>query len=75
MNDAEIYPNPVFDFATLRIKKIDANSKPSLLIADMSGKIVYTKELNSTLQTYTERLDLRFLGKGAYVAYVQLPNG
>ena len=75
MNDARIYPNPVFDFATLEIKKIDANSKPSLLIADMSGKVVYTKELNSTLQSFTERLDLRFLGKGTYVAYVQFPNG
>ncbi|HQY10584.1 MAG TPA: T9SS type A sorting domain-containing protein [Ferruginibacter sp.] len=75
INDANVYPNPVVDFATLDIKRINANSKPTIIIADMSGKLVYAKELNSTQQNFTEKLDLRILRKGMYVALVQFTNG
>ena len=76
MNDATIYPNPVTDFATLNIKRISINTRPTLMIVDMNGKVVVAKELNNaSLQNFTERLDLRSLVKGTYVVFVQFPNG
>ena len=75
-NEARIYPNPVTDFATLEIRRIAANTKPTIIIVDANGRKVFAKELNNaSQQNFTERLDLRTLVKGAYFAFVQFPNG
>ena len=66
-NETRIYPNPVTDFATLEIRRIAANTKPTIIIVDANGRKVFAKELNNaSQQNFTERLDLRTLVKGAF---------
>ncbi|MBL0181180.1 MAG: T9SS type A sorting domain-containing protein [Chitinophagaceae bacterium] len=74
-NDFKIYPNPVMNIATLDVTKINANSKPSVAVSDVNGKIVYTRELTSTQQVFTEKIDLSNLAKGPYVVVMYFPNG
>jgi len=74
-NDFKIYPNPVMSIATLDVTKINANSKPSVAVSDVNGKIVYTRELTSTQQVFTEKIDLSNLAKGPYVVVMYFPNG
>jgi hypothetical protein len=74
-NNINIYPNPVVDIATLEIKATNLNSKQTVIIADMNGKIVLNKVLTSTQQTFTEKIDMRNLFKGTYIITVFFENG
>ena len=74
-NDAKIYPNPVADIATLEIKTENLNTKPAVIITDMLGKNVYKKELTSGQRIFTEKIDMRNLGKGTYFVTVYFNSG
>ncbi|MEP7254700.1 MAG: T9SS type A sorting domain-containing protein, partial [Ferruginibacter sp.] len=65
-NDAKIYPNPVVDIATLRINRIKLTTNPMVMIYDLQGKNVFSKEIISTQQSFTDKIDLRNLVKGTY---------
>lgn len=73
-NYARFYPNPVADFATIEINTISIRNV-SMIIANMSGKVLYAKEINIKYFHQNENLDLRFLQKGSYLLYIQFANG
>ncbi len=69
-NDAKIYPNPVVDIATLKINRIKLATNPVVMIYDLQGKNVFSKELISGQQNFTDKIDLRNLVKGSYFVTV-----
>ncbi|MBK6633213.1 MAG: T9SS type A sorting domain-containing protein [Chitinophagaceae bacterium] len=74
-NDINVYPNPVADIATLEIKASVLNSKQTVTITDMHGKIVFRKDLSYAQQNFTEKIDMRNLIKGTYIITVFFENG
>jgi len=74
-NDINVYPNPVADIATLEIKASVLNSKQTVTITDMHGKIVFRKDLSYTQQNFNEKIDMRNLIKGTYIVTVYFENG
>ena len=73
-NDAMIYPNPVMDITTLKINRVKLKTNPMLVISDIQGKNVFRKELISTQQNFTDKIDLKFLIKGTYFATIYFDN-
>ncbi|MBK7558141.1 MAG: T9SS type A sorting domain-containing protein [Chitinophagaceae bacterium] len=74
-NDINVYPNPVADIATLEIKASVLNSKQTVTITDMHGKIVFRKDLSYAQQNFNEKIDMRNLIKGTYIVTVYFENG
>ncbi len=63
-NNIKIYPNPVTNFLT--IETLDKSLIKYISISDMSGKLMYSNELENNT------LDLSFLKQGTYT--VKLDN-
>jgi hypothetical protein len=66
----KVYPNPVQDIATLEINTGKTYTNVMILVTDISGKSVYTRELVSMLTTTKEKIDMSAFVKGAYVITV-----
>ncbi|SFT55408.1 Por secretion system C-terminal sorting domain-containing protein [Lishizhenia tianjinensis] len=60
----EIYPNPAEDLVSLQLNQIE---QASLRIFDLSGKLVFQKEINS----YDTQLDISSLQRGMYMIEVK----
>jgi hypothetical protein len=73
-NDAKIYPNPVVDITTLKINRVKLTTNPVVVISDIQGKNVFRKDLISTQQNFTDKIDLKFLIKGTYFVTIYFDN-
>jgi hypothetical protein len=69
-NTVMVYPNPVIDNATLDIRSTVVNAVLLIVVTDMQGKQVYSKQLNATLSHIKEPLNLSNLAKGPYLVTV-----
>jgi hypothetical protein len=65
-----IYPNPVHDIATLDINSEKPNTNIGVVVTDMAGRTVYTKQFVSALNKTTQKINLSNLIKGAYTVTV-----
>jgi Secretion system C-terminal sorting domain len=75
VNSASVFPNPVVDFANLKITSALANAKLQVKVTDMNGKIVFIKEPTTTQNGLTERINMSNLVKGMYIITVKFADG
>ncbi|MEO8822158.1 MAG: T9SS type A sorting domain-containing protein [Ginsengibacter sp.] len=73
-NSLKIYPNPAEDFVNVEIYSTNNSSKETLIILDMSGRIVYRNEFTSSAYNYKKQIDISRLKKGNYIISVNF-NG
>lgn len=66
--DAIVYPNPSDGVFELRLNKVYKNA--ALNVVDLSGNVLFHKELNSTQHT----IDLSSFSPGVYIARVSINN-
>jgi GEVED domain/Secretion system C-terminal sorting domain len=69
--DVAIYPNPVNDVMTVSITA-DKAERGEMIIADISGKIVYTRTLNIAQGDNKLPVNVSNMASGAYIIKVQL---
>ncbi len=69
--DVTVTPNPVKNTAVLKVTS-DVQDKATIVISDMSGKIVYRNNATIAAGTNTVSLELAALSVGTYVVKVQL---
>jgi hypothetical protein len=65
-----VYPNPVHDIANLEVNTDQNNTNVKIVITDMTGKAVYTKEFVSTTNYIRQQIDMSNLIKGVYIVSV-----
>ena len=65
-----VYPNPVHDITNLEVNTDKNNTNVKILITDMTGKAVYTKEFVSTTSYIRQQIDMSNLIKGVYIVSV-----
>jgi hypothetical protein len=71
--DVAIYPNPVNDVMTVSITA-DKAERGEMTIADISGKIVYTRTLNIAQGDNKLPVNVSNMSSGAYIIKVQLSD-
>jgi hypothetical protein len=69
-NTIKIYPNPITDFTTLEINKDNSNQKLMVTISDLTGRVVYQKQVAPWGVVTKETLDFSKFSKGAYLVTV-----
>jgi hypothetical protein len=62
-----VYPNPVHDIANVEVNTDQNNINVMIVITDMTGKAVYTKEFVSTSNYIRQQIDMSNLIKGVYI--------
>ena len=70
INRVKVYPNPVYDVATLEITTQKSNTPVMVVITDMQGKIVYQNRLYTTQSITTSKINMSNLIKGIYAVTV-----
>ena len=71
MADVAVYPNPVNDVMTVSITA-DKAERGEMTIADISGKIIYTRTLNIVAGNNQLPVNVSNMSAGAYIIKVQL---
>lgn len=66
----KVYPNPTNDILNIEVDNSNANMQ-QIEVADMTGKIIYSKTINKELNNTTEQVDLSAYSKGLYVVKLQ----
>ena len=66
----KVYPNPVRDVTTLEVTVPQVNTNIMIVISDINGKTVYTKEFVSSSNYVTQQIDMSNLIKGTYIISV-----
>lgn len=61
-----VYPNPTPDVAVMELNGMKANDKLMMVVSDMSGKVIFKKEILVTGSTQKESIDLTRYAKGLY---------
>lgn len=69
-NAFSVYPNPVHDIATMDIRTQKPNTNLMVVIADMSGKVVFKKSSVSSISKIKNKINMSKLVKGTYVITV-----
>lgn len=69
--DATLFPNPANDQFTVRLAK--EISTGTITLVDVSGRIVYLNEINSTVSDIT--VDVAKFANGMYTMHIQSDNG
>jgi hypothetical protein len=69
-NNLKVYPNPVRDIATVRIKAIETNTNLRLTISDIDGRVIYKKVFKSKQSVTTEKINMTNYAKGTYIITV-----
>jgi hypothetical protein len=69
-NTAKIYPNPVFDIATLQINTTNTVTTMLVMISDVQGKMIYQKQVPAGNGNTKERIDMSKFCKGTYFVTV-----
>ncbi|MGF2412649.1 MAG: PKD domain-containing protein [Ferruginibacter sp.] len=69
-NTVNVYPNPIVNLATVDINTTSNNSALLLVITDMNGKSVYTKQLSGGSYNIKEQVNMSSLAKGVYLITV-----
>jgi hypothetical protein len=65
-----VFPNPVRDVTTLEVTAPRINTNIMIVISDINGKTVYTKEFVSSSTYVTQQIDMSNLIKGTYIISV-----
>jgi hypothetical protein len=66
----KVYPNPVHDVTTLEVTAPRINTNIMIVISNINGKTVYTKEFVSNSTYVTQQIDMSNLIKGSYIISV-----
>jgi hypothetical protein len=66
----KVYPNPVHDIATVDISTGKSNTNLMIVIADISGKVVYKKNFVSPIMNVKSEVNMSNLIKGTYIVTV-----
>ncbi len=74
-NKIKVYPNPVTEGATLEINTKNTGSKVSVFIADVSGRIVYRKQISTDRYQTIEKINMSRFSKGNYKLNVVFDEG
>ena len=69
INKLTVYPNPASSYINIMIPGTFSESRKNLVIFDMSGKTVYSKN------DFSDRYDISILKPGIYMLRVTLNNG
>jgi hypothetical protein len=72
ISEIKVYPNPASENITISISNNANRNAENLVIYDVSGKVVYEEQLNSTDQI---QINLSSLISGIYVIHFQTENG
>ena len=65
-----VYPNPVHDIANLEVNTPHDNTNISIMISDITGKVVYKSQFVSASSNVKKQIDMSNLIKGTYVVTV-----
>jgi hypothetical protein len=71
--DFAIYPNPVKDLMKVDINA-DKTDKGVIIITDINGKQVYSRNVNVAAGSNTFSIDISNMAQGAYIIKVQLTD-
>ena len=68
--EMKVYPNPVQEITTVEVSTGKSNTSLLIMITDMSGRIVYKRELVSSGNDIKEQINMGNFAKGTYVITV-----
>lgn len=68
-NGIEVYPNPVKDIITIKLKELQENVE--VYFYDISGKLIY----ESTMLTQKKKIDISVLSEGIYILKLKDETG
>ncbi|MEO6949693.1 MAG: right-handed parallel beta-helix repeat-containing protein [Ginsengibacter sp.] len=68
--EVKVYPNPVQDITTVEMSTGKSNTSLLIMVTDMSGRIVYKRQLVSSASDVKEQINMDNLAKGTYVITV-----
>jgi hypothetical protein len=73
-NAIRVYPNPVVDITTLEINRTTNATAMLVIITDMQGKNVYTKQLSAGAYSVKEPVNMSNIAKGVYLVTVHFSS-
>ncbi|MEO8149682.1 MAG: T9SS type A sorting domain-containing protein [Bacteroidia bacterium] len=62
-----VYPNPVKDLLTIKIIPSKQSNENSYTIYDINGRIVFHKNLGTSLDKYLDQVDMSSFAQGQYI--------
>ena len=74
-NEFALYPNPVKDIANLKITTVNRNTKLSIAVVDLTGKLVKNNDLLTSDNNTLFKLDMSNLSNGYYIITLRFDDG
>ena len=73
-NSINVYPNPVIDFTTLEINTTNNKSGMLIVVTDLQGRNVYTKQIPAGRYSIKERINMSSFAKSMYLITVHFSS-
>jgi PKD domain/Secretion system C-terminal sorting domain len=73
-NSINVYPNPVIDFTTLEINTTNNKSGMLIVVTDLQGRNVYTKQIPAGRYNIKERINMSSFAKSMYLITVHFSS-
>ncbi len=73
-NSINVYPNPVIDFTTLEINTTNNKSGLLIVVTDLQGRAVYTKQIPAGRYSIKERINMSSFAKSMYLITVHFSS-
>jgi hypothetical protein len=73
-NSINVYPNPVIDFTTLEINTTNNKSGLLIVVTDLQGRVVYTKQIPAGRYSIKERINMSSFAKSMYLITVHFSS-
>ncbi|MBP6025490.1 PKD domain-containing protein [Ferruginibacter sp.] len=73
-NSINVYPNPVIDFTTLEINTTNNKSGMLIVVTDLQGRVVYTKQIPAGRYSIKERINMSSFAKSMYLITVHFSS-
>ena len=74
LNDVTVYPNPATDFITLKFNTEKAENV-AVNVVDVTGKQVYTEQINHAGGDFQRQFNISDLSKGFYIMNLETSKG
>ena len=73
-NSINVYPNPVIDFTTLEINTTNNKSGLLIVVTDLQGRTVYTKQIPAGRYSIKEKINMSSFSKSMYLITVHFSS-
>jgi PKD domain/Secretion system C-terminal sorting domain len=73
-NSINVYPNPVIDYTTVEINTTNNKSGLLIVVTDLQGRTVYTKQIPAGRYSIKERINMSGFSKSMYLITVHFSS-